>query len=86
MKRPKSEEKIEIRDPLVVRGPSSGNVMFFSAKNCKQIVIFHNFKMKWPKSEEKINIGKKALEKLWGPPEGVPPSQKSGCATVDGSW
>ena len=27
--------------------------------------------MKWPKSEEKIEIG--GLEKLGGPPDGVPP-------------
>ena len=38
--------------------------------------------MKWPKSEEKIEIGWGALEKLGGPPDGVPlPSQMSGCAT-----
>ena len=38
--------------------------------------------MKWPKSEEKIEIG--GLEKLGGPPDGVPPpsSQMSGCATA----
>ena len=39
--------------------------------------------MKWPKSEKKIDIGGGGeLEKLGGPPDGVPPSQKSGCATV----
>ena len=26
--------------------------------------------MKWPKSEEKIEIG--ALQKVWGPPDDVP--------------
>ena len=32
--------------------------------------------MKWPKSEEKIKIGRGAPEKLGGPPEGVPPIAK----------
>ena len=29
--------------------------------------------MKWPKSVEKIEIGGGELEKLGGPPDGVPP-------------
>ena len=37
--------------------------------------------MKWPKSEEKIEIGE-GPEKLGGPSDGVPsPLQMSGCAT-----
>ena len=40
--------------------------------------------MKWPKSVEKIEIEGGGLEKLGGPPDGVPPLHMSGCAT--GGW
>ena len=58
--------------PLVVRGPPPEILRFFSAKFYKKKTFFHIFKMKWPKSEEKIKIGR-APEKLGGPPEVVPP-------------
>ena len=65
--------------PLVVRGPPPEILRFF-LQNFTKKRFFHIFKMKLPKSEEKINIGRGAPEKLGGPPKGVPPPHRKSLA------
>ena len=77
MKWPKSKEKIGIgvrgggaREKLQGLPPA---FLHFFLQNFTKKNFFHYCKMKWPKSEEKVENGGGGLEKLGGPPGGVPP-------------
>ena len=69
------------RGPHRPPGGPPRSPFLFSARFYKKKMFYHICKMNWPKSEEKIEIGRgRGIEKLEGPSDSVPPLQMSGCA------